>query len=224
MGLTLNDCLLSAMLLVGGTSSAAMAAKINFTETQADAVKCRSVDGVPTCEVETSGKYAATAILPASTLLQHGINYYLIDLNTYIAFTIGDFSFSGTIGDAIKYTQRSATWKLTHEVCNASGSCKLAPDTTISSKIGLSGISIKASGVSKTNGVTSFGSGVFASLCTANGDGYQFSEPVEMTVDSEVFTSTVNGICSVKTKTKVKNGESFDLNFVMVKATVDILL
>lgn len=223
MRFTLNDFLLSVLLLAG-TSPTAMAAKINFTETQADSVKCRNVDGVPSCEVETSGKYTATAVLPASTLLDHGISSYQIDLNTYIAFTIGDFTFSGTIGEAVKYSLRSATWKLTHEVCNANGVCKYPADTTISSKIGLRGVSIKATGVSKISTDVSFGSGVFASLCLANGDGHPFSEPVEMTVDSEVFTATVNGTCSVKTKTKVKNGESFDLNLVTVKATIDILL
>lgn len=202
---------------------AAQAASATFSETGTQKLKCKKIGGVAECWVESSGKFNASAKLTPAALLARGIDRIPFDFSTLVGVSIGDFQFDSDIGQASSVSMTSATWKLTHEVCNQHGQCKDVADTTITGKIGPNSLSLKLSGNSK-NGNLSFGYGLFGSQCAGNPDGdYSFNVPVTVSIDSETFTATASGTCSVKTIRKSVNYHDFDLTTVKVKGSVENL-
>jgi len=223
----INTSLLSALLLLTNYD-VALAGQAKFTESSVDKVKCSKVDGEAFCAVESTGKYSATAYISADTFEQAGITLDLISEATQIDISMGDFSFISTLGEAVNHVLNAnklmAKWQVTHEVCNADMVCKKpAVDTTVTVNASSNGVVIKVTGNSKTTDSDSYGQSIFASTCQNYGDGAPLSEPIYLTVDGIAFTATMTGICKVGTQTKVKNGESFDLNSISAKGTASYL-
>lgn len=218
-----NTILFSSILLAI-ISPVAMAGAATLNESQADSLKCYSQQ----CYIESSGKYSATAFIPADVFYARGISLDTISDTTVIGITMGDFSFNKTLGEANKLvltsTKLSAKWQDTHAGACHGNQCKSVVDTTVTVNTGSNGVTIKVSGNNKAEDSTLlFGSTVFAGVCATNGDGYLLSEPVSLSVDSETFNATVTGTCKVKTKTKIKDGTSYDLNNITVHGIASAL-
>lgn len=228
MKISKNTLLLASLFCIA--SPLAQAASATFSETQTDKLKCKRVDGVSQCAVETTGKFSVSANLQSAQIAASEFNIFDITPNTSVGILIGDFQFNALISDTVKFSMSSAVWKLFHEVCNSQGKCKDVADTTIAGKIGLSKIAVKVSGNSKRGDVT-FGGSIFATLCEGQSDGYNFSNvPVELNLADpgdenkqafdKTFTTTASGTCSIKTVSKSKNNQNFDLTTIKVKGSI----
>jgi hypothetical protein len=212
---------LIAVVLLTVLSPVAIAAPVKFSESQTDKLKCKTVDGIPNCEIETTGKYQAQFRLPNLTLENKDPQY--ISFSSVFSLAVGDFQFADSISNALGFSGRSAVWKEFHEECNAQGKCKQNADTKIIGKIGGSNVSLNISGTSKSTGGLPYGNHIFAKLCEGNGDGYSFRELVSVSIDGIFFNSIASGTCSFKLTTKSKNGQNFDLTTIDIKGSIEDL-
>jgi hypothetical protein len=221
-----------AAFFYGITSSMAMAGKTTLTESRKDALKCYSFEGEQSCEIVTTGKFTVVAFISGDSFDQRGITFDTISPSTHITMSVGGFIFSKTLGEApnlvLNSKKLSATWKETHEECNANDICKSVVDTTVSigassNSNGPNGLSIKITGTNKSDSIINYGSEVFATTCSSNNNGYLLNDTASLSVDNEVFSATLSGSCKTKIATKVKNGESFSLESISDKAIANYL-
>jgi hypothetical protein len=117
-----------AALGLGFASSPALCAPALFKESWADKAKCQNLGaGDIQCEEISDGKLAVNATLTPSEPGASGtLDSSQLDPTTRFDITIGNFAYSGTLGEDPKYVagKDKITFPLTGEVCDADGTCK----------------------------------------------------------------------------------------------------
>lgn len=117
-----------AALGLGFASSPALCAPALFKESWVDKAKCQNLGGGDIqCEEISDGKSAVSAtIMPSEPGASGTLDSSQLDPTTRFDITIGNFSYSGTLGEDPKYAagKDKVTLPLTGEVCDADGNCK----------------------------------------------------------------------------------------------------
>jgi hypothetical protein len=224
----------TALFAILSLTSTAQADSVALTESQKDVVKCGPVTRDPdtgeksqVCDQVTSGSYAVTAKLSATTFEDNGV--YLADItpDTQFGISIGTFTFSGSLSTANKnkltQTGLQGSWIDQHEGCSkydADDVCikpKQVTDGTVKISASLKGATIILSGKSDND---SNGQKIYASLCESNGTGTT-TESASVTIGSITIPWPINITCKVKPSTKDPDGLKggpFELTNMTIKA------
>ncbi len=216
-------------------SSAGQADSVRLSESQAEKVKCVTIneDGekYTSCSKLTTGKFSITAKISAATFEEYEVYFDDISEETPLAINIGSFDFSDTLSGDEKYMLRPnslrGTWYRTHEVCKdkrvkVDGEwdyetvCKDVKHTT--TKISASrsgGATITVTG--NSSGVDGYGDSVFNELCNSEGTGTQ-EVSASIAVGDITIPSNIAVKCTVKTKVQTKAEEDFELVNMTISA------
>lgn len=234
----MSHFIIRSLLLVGLCWTAmpeAIAGGTKLTESLTDKLKCSKVGGQARCDIETTGKYAVTAVISGDTFESRGITLSTLNNDTPITLTLGDYSFSSTFGSAASKTltarKLSAKWTATHITCANSQCSKqkaVIHDTVTVTAGGSDYVTIKVSGTSNSGGTgNDFGKRIFADICGELGDGAYINGTeraiATLTVAGQSFSTAMTGLCKVKTQSTTRNGTRYDLTAINLKATADYL-
>ena len=222
-----------AVLGLGFAASPALCAPPLFKESWVDKAKCQNLGGGDIqCEEISDGKLTVSATVRPSDLGASGtVDPSQFDPTTPFDISIGNFSYSGTLGGDPKYTagKNKATLLLTGEVCDAGGVCK---ENVKHGHILLSmtkkGLKVS---ISTLTGADALGNSYETPIDANNFDG-QSSGPVtdalsasldlgDFSYSTDAAGSMVTVVGKVKTKDVVtKDGTDFTLSTVNIVGTV----
>lgn len=216
--------------------SVASAGDISLSESLVGSFKCYKYPlsavswGGYDCGVINTGKFSATAKISGDTFDARGMSLADINDATPISIEIGDFQFSSTLGEAVSHKLTSskitAKWASSGSFCSNPPGCsreKTITYTTIEVSNKKNSVTFKVTGSSRISGIDSveYGSRIFADICDNAGTGPL--EPIvgSLTIGEEVFSTTISGSCSVKSKTVTKYDEEYNLVTTTVKASAN---
>lgn len=205
---------------------------VTFSESQKDTAKCVSDQGDVSCDSFTAGKFTVKAVLLKGADLS-GLAA-LLDPSTDIAINVGNWSFSGVLGDDPKYVAGAskAKFNLTHQKCDNNDVCKDVSHGTISvAGSATKGITVS---ISVKTGTTFGDTEEFETSAIAGqhaddtgdvpGTSADIADVITVSLDIGDGTITdsvdINISGSVSTKgVTTKDASEFDLNSVKVKST-----
>jgi hypothetical protein len=235
---TLNRLLFSIICYIS-ISTAYAADTFAVTESQTDSLTSFKEDGSTYYSQNTSGKFSVAAKIAGTSFDTAGIDLAAITADSTIAISIGSYSFSSTFSAADKTPtlpsakgKIAAIWTEYHDgtTCKTKvadiAECpefKQVKHNTVSISGTSKTITLKIDGTSNIE--NAYGSTVFADTCKTAADGVTTTTATEnadatLTIDETPLTVSLQISCKVtsKTKTPVKDGDSYNLVTATVKA------
>jgi hypothetical protein len=203
--LTVTGLLIGALGLVAPRADSADSFKCKETQTDKLVGSCN--DGF---DVFTTGTFGITAKVFSDTNLTANA----FDPETTVNISVGDWSFSGILGDDPKYVAgaKRTTFLLTHEKCPDEGDCKTKTHGKVSLKFTAKGLLVNISAKTGYTATEDFeSSGINANVHAS--DNTNFTDIISASISiGDLSTSTgVAVIGTAKTKTVTQcNGDVED--------------
>jgi hypothetical protein len=216
--------MLSALACLANTP--AQADSLRLTETRSDKLKCRYDRDLEekTCAVTTTGKYVVTLKISAATLAANEIDLATLlqdadaEQTLAVSLGIGAYQFDGDVYVDSDYqlttSEVKAEWVTNEEKCTdvdcsttkmvRTGKLKFSgtPDA---------GVMFRLRGISLNDENNGYGESLVADVCTASGT-VEDQEVVSVMLGDSVFIDLpVTLKCQVRTITKHKGDEEFEL-------------
>lgn len=204
----------------------AAGSSISITESSSDKLITKKYKDPDTGEssteysVATTGTFSATAKISADAFDEAGITWDELGADTKVSLTIGDFSFSSTLGEtdkpALKKNTLTANWTNKEELCDDNDKCK----SVITDKVNVSaanngkGATFKITGNSKIDGDVSYGQVILAKQCAENGTGVLDGATATLTINDKPMSAQLTTKCTVKTTHVSKPDDDYELNSI----------